>query len=108
MLYNVTPSLQYLDLSYNNIDGTLEMLEPMRHLQILRATGNSFYGGIAFCGTISKFGRLNLAGNRLAGVPRYFLSTERLSKLNLSGKHFHGSLPLQDLLLKLRRLGHDL
>ncbi|XP_057967795.1 receptor-like protein 15 isoform X2 [Malania oleifera] len=86
---------EYLDISYNDLSGTLPSCSMCRDLQYLHLEGNRIGGSIpeAFL-NFSKILSLNIRNNRLFGkIPSVIGSLSRLKVLLLSGNHLSGLMP---------------
>ncbi|XP_022851319.1 probable inactive receptor kinase At5g10020 [Olea europaea var. sylvestris] len=97
VLMNWNDKLEILDLSSNNLTGSMPNLTQFQRLTVLSIRNNSLEGMLpSSLGSHPKISRVDLSSNRLDGlVPRTFFTSTTLSKLNLSGNHLTGSIPLE-------------
>ncbi|XP_057969372.1 receptor-like protein 56 [Malania oleifera] len=86
---------EYLDISYNDLSGTLPSCSMVQRLRYLHLEGNRFGGSIpeAFL-NFSGISSLNIRYNSLFGkIPSVIGSLSRLKVLLLSGNHLSGLMP---------------
>ncbi|XP_047945367.1 LRR receptor-like serine/threonine-protein kinase GHR1 [Salvia hispanica] len=89
-------SLKVLDLSYNQLFGELPGFNFVYDLEILKLGNNGFSGPIPnnlLKGDSLVLIELDLSGNNLSG-PISFITSTTLHTLNLSSNHLSGELPL--------------
>ncbi|GFP99129.1 serine/threonine-protein kinase bri1-like 1 [Phtheirospermum japonicum] len=89
-------SLIYLDLSYNNLSGTIpENLGSMAYLQVLNLGHNNMTGEIPFSfGGLRSVGVLDLSHNRLQGfIPGSLVGLSFLSDFDVSNNNLSGTIP---------------
>ncbi|KAJ9129912.1 hypothetical protein P3X46_035212 [Hevea brasiliensis] len=118
-LFNSLPSLTFLDLSYNNLNGSLpsefttlknlvtfdvsnnmisgnipSSLSSCTSLVSLRMEGNFFQGTVPSLMSLRGLEDLDLSRNNLSGpIPRYLENFMFLRNLNLSFNNFEGEVP---------------
>ncbi|XP_057967792.1 receptor-like protein 15 [Malania oleifera] len=86
---------EYLDISYNDLSGSLPSCSMVQRLRYLHLEGNRFGGSIpeAFL-NFSRILSLNIRYNSLSGkIPSVIGSLSRLKVLLLSGNHLSGLIP---------------
>ncbi|KAL3643224.1 hypothetical protein CASFOL_014039 [Castilleja foliolosa] len=89
-------SIIYLDLSYNNLSGTIpENLGSMAYLQVLNLGHNNMTGEIPFSfGGLRSVGVLDLSHNRLEGfIPGSLVGLSFLSDFDVSNNNLSGTIP---------------
>ncbi|KAG6407140.1 hypothetical protein SASPL_130124 [Salvia splendens] len=89
-------SLKVLDLSYNQLFGELPGFNFVYDLEVLKLGNNGFSGPIPnnlLKGDSLVLTELDLSGNNLSG-PISFITSTTLHTLNLSSNHLSGELPL--------------
>ncbi|KAK4413248.1 Receptor-like protein EIX2 [Sesamum alatum] len=83
-----------IDISYNNFSGALPLFNP--NSSVLQLSRNMFQGSISSICTINytKLGLLDLSYNQLSGqLPDCWMSMTKLSILNLGNNHISGEIP---------------
>ncbi|KAL2498740.1 putative inactive receptor kinase [Abeliophyllum distichum] len=88
---------EILDLSSNNLTGSMPNLTQFQRLTLLSIRNNSLEGTLpSTLGSYPKISKVDLSSNKLDGpIPRTFFTSTTLSNLNLSGNHLTGSIPLE-------------
>lgn len=82
--YNRIKSLDYLDLSYNNIDNLPVMLKKLTSLQTLILRRNNISTLSPQLKSLCLLGELDLSENKLKKIPDICFELENLVKLNLN------------------------
>ncbi|XP_011099231.2 receptor kinase-like protein Xa21 [Sesamum indicum] len=83
-----------IDISYNNFSGFLPLFNP--NSSVLKLSRNMFWGSISSICTINytKLGLLDLSYNQLSGqLPDCWMSMTKLSILNLANNDISGEIP---------------
>ncbi|KAL0326248.1 UNVERIFIED_CONTAM: Receptor-like protein EIX2 [Sesamum radiatum] len=81
-----------IDLSSNNFSGSLPLLNPST--SVLQLSRNMFWGSISSICTLRLLGFLDLSYNQLSGpLPDCWMSMGRLSILNLENNDISGEIP---------------
>ncbi|KAK4391146.1 Receptor-like protein EIX1 [Sesamum angolense] len=81
-----------IDLSSNNFSGSLPLLNPST--SILQLSRNMFWGSISSICTLRLLGFLDLSYNQLSGpLPDCWMSMGRLAILNLENNDISGEIP---------------
>ncbi|TYI91989.1 hypothetical protein E1A91_D02G034700v1 [Gossypium mustelinum] len=96
--------LQFLDLSQNNLSGSIPSCFNPPYIQHVHLHGNRLRGplSLAFYNS-SSIVTLDLGGNNLTGsIPKWIYTLSSLSVLLLKDNHFHGKVPIE--LCKLHSL----
>ncbi|XVF18581.1 hypothetical protein REPUB_Repub11eG0035100 [Reevesia pubescens] len=93
-------SLEFLDISYNNLSANFSMLEfgNCAKLLVLNLSKNALYGsGVSQTLTNCKLlENLDLSHNQLQDkIPTVFGNLRNLKHLNLSQNNFYGSIPIE-------------
>ncbi|MBA0668946.1 hypothetical protein Goklo_001816, partial [Gossypium klotzschianum] len=102
-LCNLSSSLQFLDLSANNISGSLPSCFIFSSLTHVYLSRNKLKGPITSFLNSSYLVTLDLSNNHLTGnIPNWIGTLSALVYLLLDNNHFEGGIPVQ--LCKLNRL----
>ncbi|XP_031098272.1 receptor-like protein 54 [Ipomoea triloba] len=108
-LQNVTSPLQILDLSDNNLEGTIpSFFFRLQSLTSLDLSSNKFFGQmIDLQNVTSPLESLDLSSNNLEGtIPSFFFRLQSLTSLDLSSNKFFGQMiDLQNVTSPLQHLG---
>ncbi|KAH9735373.1 MDIS1-interacting receptor like kinase 2 [Citrus sinensis] len=89
-------NLKYLDLDRNNLTGTIpKEIGSLRNLKELRLGSNNFNGTIPNeIGSLRKLEALSLDSNKLSGtIPKEIGSLRNLEVLDLSSNNLNGTIP---------------
>ncbi|KAK9993263.1 hypothetical protein SO802_022966 [Lithocarpus litseifolius] len=90
-------NLMYLDLSFNNLSGTMELdsLHVLKNLTTLGLSFNklSLLGKINSNASFPNLAILRLASCNLSEFPQYLLNLDKLIYLDLSFNNIHGLVP---------------
>ncbi|KAK9051627.1 hypothetical protein SSX86_028255 [Deinandra increscens subsp. villosa] len=91
------PSIKYIDLSYNYLNGTIPREWASTKLELLSATANRLSGSIpTFLGNITTLLYLSLENNMFSGkVPAELGKLKNLNILVLAANNLTGELPLE-------------
>ncbi|CAI5534261.1 unnamed protein product [Closterium sp. Naga37s-1] len=86
---------KHLDLSFNQIGGTLEPLSTLTALTSLDLTGNQLTGGVpTWVSKLTRLQRLHLGENQLGGaVPVELFAGSSLQHVDVSSNSLSGALP---------------
>ena len=90
-------NLKYLDLSFNNLSGTMELdsLHVLKNLKTLGLAFNklSLLGKINSSASFPNLTSLSLASCNLSEFPQYLQNLDKLTYLDLSFNNIHGLVP---------------
>lgn len=82
-------SLTKLDLSNNNLDGSLQAeVRHLKNLRILDLSDNNFTGVPAEIGQLSNLEELDLSNNKITGLPYELGNLSKLRFLDLTGNDY--------------------
>ncbi|CAI5482092.1 unnamed protein product [Closterium sp. Yama58-4] len=86
---------KHLDLSFNQIGGTLEPLSTLTALTSLDLTGNQLTGGVpTWVSALTRLRRLHLGANQLGGaLPAELFAGSSLQHVDISSNGHSGALP---------------
>ncbi|XP_030925470.1 MDIS1-interacting receptor like kinase 2-like isoform X1 [Quercus lobata] len=91
-------SLEFLDVSYNNFNGSFpNLIGDMEHLRHFNLSNNKIVGQVpSIIGQLTELETLSLSWNQISGpIPKEIADCKRLSELLLSHNHLTGSIPSQ-------------
>ncbi|GMP55207.1 hypothetical protein CsSME_00020090 [Camellia sinensis var. sinensis] len=94
--FNVTSSLQFLDLSFTSFFGQLpESISNLKALNTLYLINSSFSGSIpASFGNLTQITKLGIWSNNFSGqIPSSISNLAKLTFLDLSRNNFNGQIP---------------
>ncbi len=81
--------IQELDLSYNNLTGSLQAeVRHLQNLKVLDLSNNQFTGVPAEIGQLKNLEVLDLSNNQLTGLPNELGNLSNLKVLNLQGNAY--------------------
>ena len=81
--------IQKLDLSNNNLDGSLQAeVRHLQNLKVLDLSNNQFTGVPAEIGQLKNLEMLNLSNNQLTGLPYELGNLANLKVLDLRGNNY--------------------
>ncbi len=81
--------IQKLDLSNNNLDGSLQAeVRQLQNLKVLDLSNNQFTGVPAEIGQLKNLEILNLSNNQLTGLPHELGNLSNLKVLDLRGNNY--------------------
>jgi len=84
--------IQKLDLSTNNLDGSLQAeVRLLENLKVLDLSNNQFTGVPAEIGQLKNLEILNLSNNKITGLPHEIGNLSRLKLLDLRGNDYSSS-----------------
>lgn len=91
-------NLEILDVSSNNLTGSLSNWTQFQRLTMLNFGNNSLVGSVpSELGNYPKLVTLDLSSNKLAGsIPRSLFTSETLTYLNMSKNHLTGTIPIDN------------
>lgn len=90
-------TLEILDMSSNNLSGTLNLTSQFLRLTTLNLRNNSVEGALpSLLETCPSLSIVDLSSNELNGsIPSSFFTSATLTRLNLSRNHFSGPISLR-------------
>ncbi|XP_027078598.1 probable inactive receptor kinase At5g10020 [Coffea arabica] len=89
-------SLEVLDLSSNNLTGSISNWTLLQRLSLLSFRNNSLVGSVpSELGDSPRLATLDLSSNKLDGsLPGSLFKSQTLTSLNMSGNHLNGRIPI--------------
>ncbi|XP_075474102.1 putative inactive receptor kinase At5g10020 [Primulina tabacum] len=89
--------LEVLDLSFNNLTGSIPNVTQFQRLTVLNVRNNFLYGNLpSTLGSYPKITTVDFSSNRLDGpIPPSFFTSTTLTNLNLSSNQLTGPIPLE-------------
>lgn len=96
VMENWGANLEVLDLSSNNLTGSISNWTLFQRLTLLNFRNNSLVGSMPIeLGTSPRLATLDLSSNKLDGrLPASLFKSQTLTNLNMSGNHLNGRIPI--------------
>lgn len=102
-IQNMT-ALAQIDVSSNQLGGTLDVLDGMSNLQQFQGDKNEFTGMLPQLGSMPNLLGFSVEGNQLTGSMPSLAQSTKLVYLDVSSNYLTGSVPSLDALQNLRYL----
>ncbi|KAL3524695.1 hypothetical protein ACH5RR_013067 [Cinchona calisaya] len=98
VMENWGANLEILDLSSNNLTGSISNWTQFQKLTSLNFRNNSLVGSVpSLLGKYPRLAILDLSSNELDGpIPHSLFTSMALTNLNMSGNHLNGAIPIGD------------
>lgn len=100
----VTSPLEWLDLGYNSLHGSLSPLQNLSNLQLLQLYANDFTGPLDPLMSLTNMQELDLSGNMLTGTLEPIQNMLRLNTLVAPFNSFTGNLSILQKFVHLQEL----